>query len=80
MKKVQPIENFMFSASVGSRWRATAAEAAMRVFASGADPRMIPDEQCELLGDGRLRIFVRLPGDLGEAELFVDPCDWGFMQ
>jgi hypothetical protein len=69
------LDNVLITPALRQRWinkvKATTA------LYKDLNPRSIPDENCEALPDGRLRIFVNLPNGV-TVELFADSHEWQY--
>jgi hypothetical protein len=70
------LDNVLLSGRAYAAWQQKAAEAA-RALPKGVDPGEIPDEKAKPLPDGRLLIWVELPGG-GRVELAVPKDEWAW--
>ena len=72
------LDNVLLSPAAVAAWQQVAAKMAMVLKELGdTKAAEIPNEDCEELPDGSLRIFVRLPNGI-EASLTVPPDDWAW--
>ncbi len=67
------LDDLLLAPSVVMDWHA-ACEREMEKL-EGFDPSTIPDEQAEILDDGRLRVFVEMDGDV-LMERVYPPGSW----
>ena len=70
------MDRILIAPSAYYRWSEMALAAA-RGLPAECDPSQIPDERCEHMPDGRLRIFVEVQGVV-LAEMMVTPEEWSW--